>query len=518
MRTHTRRFVVFLSVLFLSCLAANTAGAQTGTTSGTITGIVTDPTGAVLPGATVTIQNPVSQYQRSAKTDNAGHFQFANVPFNSYHLTVAMTGFGTYVSDVGVKATTPINLPVTMVLGAAATTVQVNAEDLVSNTPTMDTEIDRKAFAEIPLESASSGLSSLVTLSSPGVAADSNGLFHGLGDHASNSFSVDGQPITDQQSKVFSNQLPSNCGPVHRGHRRRAPGRVRRQNQPRHPGHHPLRPGRHQTHRPDQRLLRLLRLRHRRLRSRLRRQEVGQLHRRRRPQHRPLPRLRRSSPSSTTKGNEQNVFDRVDYQFTAADSVHLNLNYTRSWFQTPNTYDNLNVQKSSAAAPAPIPSSPTWATPTSAPRSHLQHRAQLTPASSTTTPSSISAPTSASDNYHYYPSSNPLADLGPVQQQSHRPGSHVSPMPASHSDLSYVKGPNNIKVGAVYEQTFSARDDRASCNPPRSALRRPTAIRCRIPTAQCVRDRQRQLPTTLARALRLHPRRQPTTTSSATPT
>ncbi len=35
-------------------------------------------------------------------------------------------------------------------------------------------------------------------------------LFHGLGDHASNSFSVDGQPITDQQSKVFSNQIPSN--------------------------------------------------------------------------------------------------------------------------------------------------------------------------------------------------------------------------------------------------------------------------------------------------------------------
>jgi len=49
-----------------------------------------------------------------------------------------------------------------------------------------------------------------VTETTPGVAADSNGLFHGLGDHASNSFSVDGQSITDQQSKVFSNQLPSN--------------------------------------------------------------------------------------------------------------------------------------------------------------------------------------------------------------------------------------------------------------------------------------------------------------------
>src|SRR5205085_11245028 len=56
--------------------------------------------------------------------------------------------------------------------------------------------------------SQSSSVSSLVTLASPGVAADSNGLFHGMGDHAENSFSVDGQPITDQQSKVFSNQIP----------------------------------------------------------------------------------------------------------------------------------------------------------------------------------------------------------------------------------------------------------------------------------------------------------------------
>ncbi|MGA7930297.1 MAG: DUF4349 domain-containing protein [Candidatus Sulfotelmatobacter sp.] len=43
----------------------------------------------------------------------------------------------------------------------------------------------------------------LATLSTPGVAADSNGNLHGLGDHAANSFSVDGQPLTDQQGKVI---------------------------------------------------------------------------------------------------------------------------------------------------------------------------------------------------------------------------------------------------------------------------------------------------------------------------
>jgi hypothetical protein len=79
---------------------------------------------------------------------------------------------------------------------------------LVENDPTFHTDVDKELFDKLPLESASSSLSSEVTLTTPGIAADSNGLFHGLGDHASNSFSVDGQPITDQQSKVFSNQIP----------------------------------------------------------------------------------------------------------------------------------------------------------------------------------------------------------------------------------------------------------------------------------------------------------------------
>ena len=80
--------------------------------------------------------------------------------------------------------------------------------DLVENDSTFHTDVDKNLFDKLPLESQSSSVSSLVTLSTPGISADSNGLFHGLGDHAENSFSVDGQPITDQQSKVFSNQIP----------------------------------------------------------------------------------------------------------------------------------------------------------------------------------------------------------------------------------------------------------------------------------------------------------------------
>ena len=104
----------------------------------------------------------------------------------------------------------PARVEIALKIGTEATKVVVESGgDLLENDPTFHSDLDRNSFARLPLESASSSVSSLVTLTTPGVAADSNGLFHGLGDHAENSFSVDGQPITDQQSKVFSNQIPS---------------------------------------------------------------------------------------------------------------------------------------------------------------------------------------------------------------------------------------------------------------------------------------------------------------------
>ena len=112
-----------------------------------------------------------------------------------------------------VRSTIPITLDASMKLGAANTNITVteNAADLLEVTPTEHTDVDRGLVRKLPLESQSSSVSSLITLASPGIVADSNGLFHGLGDHAENSFSVDGQPITDQQSKVFSNQIPADA-------------------------------------------------------------------------------------------------------------------------------------------------------------------------------------------------------------------------------------------------------------------------------------------------------------------
>src|SRR3984885_11136733 len=177
--------------------------------SASISGTVVDPSGGIVPNATVTIHNPVSGLERSTTTDSSGSFAFPNVPFNPYHLSVTANGFESFVQDVDVRSAVPVSVSIALKLQGASSTVTVEGGGyLLENDSTFHTDVDRTLFEKLPLESQSSSLSSLVTLTTPGIAADSNGLFHGLGDHAENSFSVDGQPITDQQSKVFSNQIP----------------------------------------------------------------------------------------------------------------------------------------------------------------------------------------------------------------------------------------------------------------------------------------------------------------------
>ncbi len=205
-----------ISIFVLSlCLASPVAtyAQSSGGNAGTVRGNVLDPSGAAIMGATVQIENPVSHYNQTAKTDNQGNFAFPNVPYNNYHLSATASGFQNGGQDVDVRSPLPLDVKIGLMIGTASQTVEVTAEaaDLLENDSTAHTDVDRALFDKLPLESQSSSLSSLVTLASPGVSADSNGLFHGLGDHASNSFSLDGQPITDQQSKVFSNQIPSDA-------------------------------------------------------------------------------------------------------------------------------------------------------------------------------------------------------------------------------------------------------------------------------------------------------------------
>ena len=196
--------------LTLSISLATFSYAQSsGGNSGTVRGTVLDPSGAAIAGAGVEIENPVSHYTQTTKTDSQGNFALNNIPLNNYHVTANASGFQRGTEDVDVRSPIPLEIKISLKIGTESSSVTVvEAGDLLETNPVTHTDIDRGLFDKMPLESQSSSLSSLVTLASPGISADSNGLFHGLGDHASNSFSLDGQPITDQQSKVFSNQIP----------------------------------------------------------------------------------------------------------------------------------------------------------------------------------------------------------------------------------------------------------------------------------------------------------------------
>jgi hypothetical protein len=464
---HTGRFAV-LAALWL---AVTVAGAQSVSNSGSINGSVVDPTGAVVAKATVEIRNPVSGFDRSTTTDDSGKFAFTNVPFNPYHLVVTAEGFAAVVQDVEPRSAVPVNLTIKLEVATSTTQVTVEAEggDLVENDSTFHSDIDKNLFDKLPLESASSSLSSLVTLSTPGIAADSNGLFHGLGDHAENSFSVDGQPITDQQSKVFSNQVPldsiqsleviSGAPPAEYGGKTSvviiATTRSGLGVTPPH-GSVTSSYGTFGTSTLAAELA------------------YGGKNWGNFISAGGLNTGRFLDPPEFTvlhdKGNEQNLFDRVDYQLSTIDSIHLNLGYSRSWFQTPNSYDAQNATPWSGlnGVDAQDVNNYGGVGPNGLVVGATDQRSKIGTfniAPSWTRLLSTNAVFTLGtfvrrDDYNYYPSSDPFADLGPPGLQRQSVGQNRTLTNAGiRSDISYVKGINNIKAGITYEQTFLNEDD-----------------------------------------------------------
>ena len=461
----------FISVLALALLTAAIVGAQSGGSSGSINGTVVDATGAVIPNATVEIRNPVSGFDRTASTDGSGLFSFPNIPFNPYHLTVKADGFMSVVKDVEPRSAVPVNVSITLRVATSSTEVTVEAEggDLVENDSTFHTDVDKNLFDKFPLESRSSQVSALVTQTTPGIAADSNGLFHGLGDHAENSFSVDGQPITDQQSKVFSNQIPldaiqsmeviSGAPGAEYGDKTSVVINVTTQSGMGVTTPHGSVTTSYGTFGTADLGLNLA---------------YGGKNWGNFISASGLNSGRFLDPPEFVvmhdKGNEENVFDRVDYQLSAADSIHLNLGYTRSWFQTPNSFDGQNATPWSGldGVDAQDVNNYGGVAPNGAVVGATDQRSQIGTFNIAPSWTRLLSPTAVfslgafvrRDDYHYYPSSDPFADLGPPGLQRQSVGQHRTLTNAGvRSDISYVKGINNIKAGATYASTFLNEND-----------------------------------------------------------
>jgi Carboxypeptidase regulatory-like domain/TonB-dependent Receptor Plug Domain len=438
--------------------------------SGTVRGTVLDPSGAAIGQATVQIQNPVSHYTQSAVTDSQGSFVLPNIPFNNYHMTATAAGFQTAVRDIDVRSPVPQDVKFSLSIGATVTTLDVEAAaDLIETDPSTHTDVDRQLIDKLPLESQSSSLSSLVTLASPGVTADSNGLFHGLGDHASNSFSVDGQPITDQQSKVFSNQVPvdavqsmeviEGAPPAEYGDKTSLVIVVTTRsglgaNQP-----HGDATASYGTFGTSNETFDLA----------FGGQTVGN--------------FISANVMNTGRfldgpefqvfhdhGNEENLFDRFDIKPSNPDSITLNFGFTRSWFQTPNSYD---AQNATAWSPGYVCENFGYSDtcnglgPNGQPVGPTDQRSQIRTFNvAPTWTHLISSSTlftfggfARQDQYHYYPSDNPFADLVPALQEQTIGQDRTLTDLGLRGNLSYVKGIHNLKAGVTYSDTILTEKD-----------------------------------------------------------
>ena len=432
--------------------------ALTGVQAQSISGTVVDPTGAVVSNATVEIHNPVSRYDRSITTDASGKFNFTNVPFNPYHLKVTATGFAAYAQDVEIRSSIPIEVPIKLQVAGSATTVTVEAgADLVENDPISHTDIDKNLFDKMPLESQSSSLSSLVTLATAGVAADSNGLFHGMGDHAENSFSLDGQPITDQQSKVFSNQVPldsvqsleviQGAPPAEYGGKTSLIINVTTRS-----GQGMTKPhgdvtasyGAFGTSNVGFNLgyggakwgnfISANGLNSGRF---LDPPEFAVMH---------------------DRGNEENLFDRVDYKLSDADSLLVNFGYTRSWFQNPNSFDQQFHNVNGAGVLTDPAGNPLGLADQVSQIKTFNIAPMWTHLISSSTVFAFGGFVRR-DQYNYYPSANLFNDWSPDLQSETVAQNRKLTNTGLRSTLSYMKGIHNIKLGAVYEQTFLDEND-----------------------------------------------------------
>jgi hypothetical protein len=128
-------------------------------------------------------------------------------------LRVTQQGFSPAAQDVNVRSTVPVPIKIELSVAniAESVNVEAGAGDILENVPYAHADVNITTLDKLPTLSPASGLSDAITLSSPGVVADSNGFFHPLGDHAQTSFAIDGQPVSDQQSKAFSTQVPVNA-------------------------------------------------------------------------------------------------------------------------------------------------------------------------------------------------------------------------------------------------------------------------------------------------------------------
>src|SRR5436309_3170123 len=141
-----------LALALIACLLATTA-ALAQTSSGSVTGRITDGSGGALPGVTVTATNPQTGFTRSAVTNAEGRYTFPALLIGTYNITAELSGFASLTTrnvEVQVATTRAVNM--TMKQAAVAEQITVTAEaPLVATSPAIGTVVSGREIENLPL-------------------------------------------------------------------------------------------------------------------------------------------------------------------------------------------------------------------------------------------------------------------------------------------------------------------------------------------------------------------------------
>jgi hypothetical protein len=165
---------VVVGVAILLLLLPLQGHSQTAGT-GSVQGVVTDGTGAVIPNASVTIVNTATQVNHTSHTDGSGLYSFPNLAIGTYSLEVLANGFQHYrQSQIPLDVGSSIAVNVSMQLGGTNQTVEVKANGLALQTEdsTLKENVDQVTLQEMPLNGRQ--MTDLVTLMGGAVNANEN--------------------------------------------------------------------------------------------------------------------------------------------------------------------------------------------------------------------------------------------------------------------------------------------------------------------------------------------------------
>jgi len=169
-----RNRLIFLTIAILASqlILIHPAGHAQTVSTGAITGILTDPSGASVPGVTSTATEKATGAKRVTTTDATGSYQFSLLPPGDYQLQFSAQGFKTVIPPTVTVVVTEIStLNVQLVLGETVETVEVNStvQLVQSQSATLGTVVDSQTMTQVPLSTRN--YTQILTMS-PGVVAD----------------------------------------------------------------------------------------------------------------------------------------------------------------------------------------------------------------------------------------------------------------------------------------------------------------------------------------------------------